>query len=184
MATGGDSGIGRAGALLFAKEGADVAIVYLNEHEDAHQTAQRIEELGGRALKLAGNIGVEAFCQKGMDETREAFGQLDILVNNAATQDDVEGGEALTPDQVEARGEALHFKTQPGPLQTALISGGSSERAMVTSPGKASGCNEHCLFHRDPVWFQLFFAGAGARNGARAAQRQGNTKKWPPNKEQ
>ncbi len=99
--TGGDSGIGRAVALLFAKEGADVAIVYLNEHEDADQTAGRIEELGSRVLKMAGDIGDDAFCQKVVDETREAFGQLDIIVNNAAKQDDIEGVEALTPEQVE-----------------------------------------------------------------------------------
>ncbi len=84
--TGGDSGIGRAVAYLFAKEGADLVIVYLNEHEDAKSTTQRIEELGRKCLVIAGDIGNEAFCQQVIDLTISEYGKLDILVNNAGEQ--------------------------------------------------------------------------------------------------
>jgi NAD(P)-dependent dehydrogenase (short-subunit alcohol dehydrogenase family) len=87
LVTGGDSGIGRAVALLFAKEGADVAIVYLNEEEDANEVQRIIEEEYGRkCLKIAGNIRKEKFCEKAVNDTVKKFGKLDILVNNAATQ--------------------------------------------------------------------------------------------------
>lgn len=86
LITGGDSGIGRAVAIAFAKEGADVAIVYLNEHEDARRTLDRIEQLNRRGLSIAGDIGDEEFCRKAVERTVEAFGRLDILVNNAAEQ--------------------------------------------------------------------------------------------------
>jgi NAD(P)-dependent dehydrogenase (short-subunit alcohol dehydrogenase family) len=86
LITGGDSGIGRAVAVAFAKEGADVAIVYLDEHADAKQTKQRIEELGRRCIAIAGDVGDEAVCAKAVQETIHAFDRLDILVNNAAEQ--------------------------------------------------------------------------------------------------
>lgn len=86
LITGGDSGIGRAIAILYAKEGAEVAILYLNEHEDAHTTQRRVEELGSRCLLLAGDVGDKAFCQQAVQQVLEAFGHLDILVNNAAEQ--------------------------------------------------------------------------------------------------
>ncbi len=84
--TGGDSGIGRAVAYAFAKEGADVAIVYLYECGDAEETRQRVEELGQRCLLLQGDIRDEGFCQRAVNETVRAYGKLDILVNNAAVQ--------------------------------------------------------------------------------------------------
>ncbi|PJW15257.1 NAD(P)-dependent oxidoreductase [Geobacillus sp. Manikaran-105] len=84
--SGGDSGIGRAVAVHFAKEGADVAILYLNEHEDADETKQLVEQEGRRCLALAGDIGDEAFCKEAVKQTIEAFGKLDIVVNNAAEQ--------------------------------------------------------------------------------------------------
>ncbi|ASS87990.1 NAD(P)-dependent oxidoreductase [Geobacillus lituanicus] len=84
--SGGDSGIGRAVAVHFAKEGADVAILYLNEHEDADETKRLIEQEGRRCLAIAGDIGDEAFCKEAVKQTIEAFGKLDIVVNNAAEQ--------------------------------------------------------------------------------------------------
>lgn len=84
--TGGDSGIGRGVAILFAREGADVAIVYLDEHEDAKQTKEFVETEGGRCILHAGDIGDPAFCENVVEETVETFGKLDVLVNNAAVQ--------------------------------------------------------------------------------------------------
>jgi NAD(P)-dependent dehydrogenase (short-subunit alcohol dehydrogenase family) len=86
LVTGGDSGIGRAAAIAFAKEGADVAIVYLDEHGDAKETQREIEAEGRACLLLAGDIGKEAFCQKAVAAAVKKFGRLDILVNNAAEQ--------------------------------------------------------------------------------------------------
>ncbi|ALA71003.1 short-chain dehydrogenase [Geobacillus stearothermophilus 10] len=84
--SGGDSGIGRAVAVHFAKEGADVAIIYLNEHEDAEETKRLVEQEGRRCLAMAGDIGDESFCKEAVKQTIEAFGKLDIVVNNAAEQ--------------------------------------------------------------------------------------------------
>jgi NAD(P)-dependent dehydrogenase (short-subunit alcohol dehydrogenase family) len=86
IVTGGDSGIGRAISILFAKEGADVAIVYLDEHEDARDTQRRVEKTGRRCLCLSGDIGDPAFCQTAVQKTVNTFGTLDILINNGAEQ--------------------------------------------------------------------------------------------------
>ncbi|HVJ47863.1 SDR family oxidoreductase [Desulfitobacterium sp.] len=86
LITGGDSGIGRAVAIAFAKEGADIAFVYLNEQGDAQETSARIEALGRQCLSLAGDVGEEGFCQKVIDEVLKAFKRIDILVNNAGEQ--------------------------------------------------------------------------------------------------
>jgi NAD(P)-dependent dehydrogenase (short-subunit alcohol dehydrogenase family) len=86
LITGGDSGIGRAVAIAMAREGAKVAIVYLEEHNDAEETAKAVEQEGSRAIKLAGDIGDQAFCKQVVDNTVKEFGRLDILVNNAAEQ--------------------------------------------------------------------------------------------------
>jgi NAD(P)-dependent dehydrogenase (short-subunit alcohol dehydrogenase family) len=84
--TGGDSGIGRAVAIAFAKEGAKSVIVYLNEHEDAQKTKGLVEVEGGQCILMAGDIGEEKFCKKIADKTVDVFGKIDILVNNAAEQ--------------------------------------------------------------------------------------------------
>ena len=86
LISGGDSGIGRAVALHFAKEGAMVAFIYKDEHDDAAQTVAAIEKAGGRARGISGDIGNKEFCMEAVAETLQEFGQLDILVNNAAEQ--------------------------------------------------------------------------------------------------
>jgi NAD(P)-dependent dehydrogenase (short-subunit alcohol dehydrogenase family) len=82
LITGGDSGIGRAVAVIYAKEGADVAIAYLSEHEDARETQHMVEKQGRRCLLMAGDLGNEAFCREVVQKTVDTFGKLDILVNN------------------------------------------------------------------------------------------------------
>lgn len=84
--TGGDSGIGRAAAVCFAAEGADLAIVYLNETGDAEETKRLIEAEGRRCLLIQGDIGDESFCREAVKRTVDTFGKLDILVNNAGEQ--------------------------------------------------------------------------------------------------
>lgn len=101
LITGGDSGIGRAVAILFAKEGADVAIAYLNEHEDAKETVRLVEQEGRRCITLPGDIGDESVCKELVKKTIEEFGHLDILVNNAAEQHPQESLENITAEQLE-----------------------------------------------------------------------------------
>lgn len=86
IVTGGDSGIGRAVAVAFAKEDADVVVAYLDEHEDAEKTRSIIEDIGRKCLVVAGDISDEAFCQHLIRTTMENFGHIDVLVNNAAQQ--------------------------------------------------------------------------------------------------
>ena len=90
LVTGGDSGIGRAVSVLFAREGAKVAIAYLDETEDAEKTKKLVEDEGSEALLLEGDLGDEARAKSVMDKTIERFGQLDVLVNNAAMQQAVD----------------------------------------------------------------------------------------------
>jgi NAD(P)-dependent dehydrogenase (short-subunit alcohol dehydrogenase family) len=101
LITGGDSGIGRAVAVLYAKEGADVAIVYLNEHKDARETKRLVEAQGRKCLLIAGDIGQEKFCRGAVAETRRALGRIDILVNNAAEQHPQESITKITERQLE-----------------------------------------------------------------------------------
>ena len=84
--TGGDSGIGRAVAVLYAREGADIAVVYLDEHEDAQETKRAVEHEGRRCLLIAGDVSDRAFCGDAVEQVVRKFGKLDILVNNAAFQ--------------------------------------------------------------------------------------------------
>lgn len=99
--TGGDSGIGRAVAIIYAKEGADVVVVYLNEHEDAQETKRLVEEKGQRCLLIAGDIGNEKFCREVVDKTIETYEKLDILVNNAAEHWEEDSLEDLDMGQME-----------------------------------------------------------------------------------
>ncbi len=86
LVTGADSGIGRAVAIAFAREGADVLIAYLDEHEDAKETAQWVEKAGRRAVLMAGDVADQAHCRALVDRALQEFGRLDVLVNNAAMQ--------------------------------------------------------------------------------------------------
>lgn len=101
LITGADSGIGRAVAIAFAKEGANVAILYLSEHDDAKETKHLVESLGRRAVTIAGDIGDEAFCQQAVQQTVDEFGKLDILVNNAAEQHPKKSIEEISEEQLE-----------------------------------------------------------------------------------
>ncbi|OKP87802.1 NAD(P)-dependent oxidoreductase [Paenibacillus helianthi] len=101
LITGGDSGIGRAVAVHFAKEGADVIISYLNEHSDAEETKRQVEQEGRKCILIAGDIGVEAFCQDLINRAVEGLGKLDILINNAAEQHPQDKIEDITSEQLE-----------------------------------------------------------------------------------
>ena len=139
--TGGDSGIGRAVAIAFAREGADVLISYLDEHDDAKETAKWVEQAGKRAVTMAGDVGEEAHCKALVEKAVESFGKLDILVNNAAFQATHESIEEITADELDhtfrtnlyahfflAKAAVAHM--QPG----AAIIGTSSINAKNPSP--------------------------------------------------
>jgi NAD(P)-dependent dehydrogenase (short-subunit alcohol dehydrogenase family) len=99
LVTGGDSGIGRAVCVAFAKEGADVAIAYLSEHDDAEHTRKLVEEQGRRAIALACDLQSEEECGRVVRETVQELGRLDVLVNHAGTQAPVESPEEITTEQ-------------------------------------------------------------------------------------
>ena len=101
LITGGDSGIGRAVAVHFAREGADIAIVYLNEDKDAQDTRQLIEKEGRKCLLLPGDLRQEQFCKDIVEKTVSEFGALNILVNNAAEQHEKEELTEITAEQLE-----------------------------------------------------------------------------------
>lgn len=101
LITGGDSGIGRSVAVLFAAEGADVVVMYLDEHDDARETQRLVEERGRKCLLIAGDVGKESFCQKAVKETVKKLGRLDCLVNNAAEQHPQDSILDITEKQLE-----------------------------------------------------------------------------------
>lgn len=99
--TGGDSGIGRAVALAFAAEGADVAVLYLDEHKDAQDTKKQVDAYGRQCMTLAGDVGDEDFCRQAVERVVERFGRLDILVNNAAEQHPKKDITEISAEQLE-----------------------------------------------------------------------------------
>ena len=99
--TGGDSGIGRAVAAAFAREGADIVIAYLDEHEDAEKTKRIVEDCGRQCLTMAGDVGDESFCRSVIDAAVARFGRIDVLVNNAAQQYPQESVENISQQQLE-----------------------------------------------------------------------------------
>lgn len=101
LITGGDSGIGRAVAIAFAREGADVAIVYLDEHEDAERTMSEVEGQCRRCIAISGDVGDEGFCRSAVQRTVDELGKLDVLVNNAAEQHPQQNLEDIGKDQLE-----------------------------------------------------------------------------------
>lgn len=100
IVTGADSGIGRAVAVLFAREGADVAILYLNEHEDAAETKKAVEAEGRRAICIPGDLGSRDFCFRATQMVVDTFGKLDILINNAGEQHPDEKIEDISEEQL------------------------------------------------------------------------------------
>ena len=98
--TGGDSGIGRAVALAFAREGADVLISYLDEHSDAEETVRIVEKEGRRCIAVAGDIGEESHCQQIVERAIQEFGKLDVLVNNAAYQMSIKSIQEVTEEML------------------------------------------------------------------------------------
>jgi NAD(P)-dependent dehydrogenase (short-subunit alcohol dehydrogenase family) len=143
LITGGDSGIGRAVAVLYAREGADVAIVYLeSEQDDALETQAAVELEGQRCLLLPGDVSDPGFCAEAVERTVKAFGRLDVLVNNAAFQKHQKKLESVTDDQLEhtfrtnifgyfymARAALKHLKKGGVIINTGSITGleGSAE---------------------------------------------------------
>jgi NAD(P)-dependent dehydrogenase (short-subunit alcohol dehydrogenase family) len=101
LITGGDSGIGRAAAIAFAVEGADISIVYLNEHQDAEETKRKVEEKGRRCLTIAGDVGSEEVCRDAVERTVRELGRLDVVVNNAAEQHEQEDLTGISAEQLE-----------------------------------------------------------------------------------
>jgi NAD(P)-dependent dehydrogenase (short-subunit alcohol dehydrogenase family) len=100
IVTGGDSGIGRAVCVAFAREGADLGILYLDEHDDARDTASAVEAEGRRAVLVAGDVGDEAHCRGAVATVVDELGRLDVLVNNAAEQHQVDDVSEITEEQL------------------------------------------------------------------------------------
>jgi NAD(P)-dependent dehydrogenase (short-subunit alcohol dehydrogenase family) len=136
LITGGDSGIGRAVAVLFAREGADIAIVYLNEHEDAEQTRSDVEREGRKCVLIPGNVKDSSFCKQAVEQTLETFGKLDVLVNNAAFQLHASSIEDITDERLEetfhtnifgyiymARAAVPHLKSGSSIINTGSVTG-------------------------------------------------------------
>ena len=136
LITGGDSGIGRAVAVLFAREGADVAVAYLNEHEDAIETRRCVEAEGTRCILIAGDVKRSKFCNQAVEKTVKAFGKLDILVNNAAFQEHADSIEDLTDERIDetldtnirgyiymARAAVPHLKNGACIINTGSVTG-------------------------------------------------------------
>src|SRR5260221_2598782 len=142
LITGADSGIGRAVAALFAREGADVAIVYLCEHDDAAKTKQIVEAEGRRAITIPGDIGDKQFCEAAVRQTVDQLGRLDLLVNNAGEQHYDKDIRDITADQLKRTFQTnifgMFFLTQaalPHLRQGTAIINCTSETTYKGSPG-------------------------------------------------
>jgi len=145
LITGGDSGIGRAVAFFFAREGADIAIVYLaEEQQDAEETQRAIEGVGQRCLLIPGDVTDSAFCKAAVDKTHEHYGRFDILVNNAAFQQHQESLEDISDEQFEltfrtnifsyfymARAALKHLKRGGVIINTGSITGLEGEKTIM-----------------------------------------------------
>ena len=144
LITGGDSGIGRAVAVLFAREGADVAIAYLSEDADAKATKQAVEQEGRKAIILSGDVSDRSFCQKAVAETVRKLGRLDVLVNNAAFQIHSAKFEDLTPEHFDttlktnlygyfhmAQAAVPHMKPGSAIINTGSVTGIDGSKELV-----------------------------------------------------
>jgi NADP-dependent 3-hydroxy acid dehydrogenase YdfG len=142
LITGADSGIGRAVAALYAREGADVAILYLCEHDDAAKTKEIVEKEGRRAVTIAGDLGDKEFCKRAVQQTVRELGRLDILVNNAGEQHYDEEIEEISEDQLKRTFQTnvfgMFFLTQaamPHLTEGSAIINCTSETMYAGSPG-------------------------------------------------
>ena len=142
MVTGADSGIGRAIAALYAREGADVAILYLCEHDDAAKTKAIVEKEGRRAITIAGDLGDKQFCERAVQQTVDELGRLDILVNNAGEQHYDEDIRDITEEQLKRTFQSnifsMFFLTQaavPHLKDGSAIINCTSETTYKGSPG-------------------------------------------------
>ena len=134
--TGGDSGIGRAVAIAFAKEGAQISVVYLEEQRDASETRRLVEKYGRKCVLIEGDVGHEAFCRKAVAQTVKEFGKLDILINNAAEQHPQDSIEKITEKQL-ADIPDKHF--------LVLFHGEGSHEAFEKRRGNYQHDFGHCL---------------------------------------
>src|SRR5205085_2321890 len=142
LITGSDSGIGRAVAALFAREGADIAISYLCEHDDAAKTKEIVEKEGRKAIAVAGDLGDKAHCEKLVEQTVRELGGLDILVNNAGEQHPDEDIRDITEDQLKRTFQSnifsMFFLTQAAVehlKEGSAIINCTSETTYKGSPG-------------------------------------------------
>jgi NAD(P)-dependent dehydrogenase (short-subunit alcohol dehydrogenase family) len=144
LITGGDSGIGRAVAVLFAREGADVAIVYLSSHEDAEETKRRVEAEGRRCLLISGDVKDSSFCADAVRRTIDEFRRLDVLVNNAAFQEHAESLEDLTHERLDetfrtnvfgyfhmAKAALPHLKKGASIINTGSVTGLAGSKQLL-----------------------------------------------------
>lgn len=144
IVTGGDSGIGRAVSVLFAREGADVAVVYLNEHEDARETQRCVEAEGKRCLLIPGDVKDAEFCRAAVAQTVQAFGKLDVLVNNAAFQEHADTLQDITEERFDetmrtnvygyfhmARAALDHLKEGAAIVNTGSVTGLSGNPQLL-----------------------------------------------------
>jgi NAD(P)-dependent dehydrogenase (short-subunit alcohol dehydrogenase family) len=145
LITGGDSGIGRAVAVLYAREGADIALVYLSdEQEDAVETKRHIEAEGQRCILIPGDVRDPQFCKHAVDETVQAFGRLDILVNNAAFQEHADSLEDLTEERFDltmktniygyfhmAKAALPHLKQGASIINTGSVTGLAGSKKLL-----------------------------------------------------
>ena len=144
LITGADSGIGRAVAVLFAREGADICICHLDEDDDAQTTRKAVEKEGRKAIVLAGDAADPAFCKHAVDETLKAFGRLDVVVPNAAFQQHVEAFEDLTAEQFDrtlktnlygyfhlCQAALPHLKSGAAIVMTGSVTGIDGHKALI-----------------------------------------------------
>jgi NAD(P)-dependent dehydrogenase (short-subunit alcohol dehydrogenase family) len=144
LITGADSGIGRAVAVLFAREGADVAIVYLESHEDARETKRCVEAEGTRCLLIPGDVKDAAFCVSAVEKTVSEFAGLDVLVNNAAFQEHAESIEDLSDERLDetfrtnvfgyfhmAKAAVPHLKKGAAIINTGSVTGLEGSKQLL-----------------------------------------------------
>jgi NAD(P)-dependent dehydrogenase (short-subunit alcohol dehydrogenase family) len=144
LITGADSGIGRSVAVLFAREGADVAVVYLSEHSDAEETKRAVEAEGRKCLLIAGDVSDPDFCEDAVERTVKEFGKLNVLVNNAAFQEHVEHFEQLTEEHFDrtmktnvygyfhmAKAAVPHLSNGDSIINTGSVTGMFGEKTLL-----------------------------------------------------